>query len=273
MNRLSYSLIFLLSTLLLVSCYKIISTYAPSEVAPGETFEVSFTVVDDGSETQNFVTDWSYAGIRLPKGWTASVPDGAHRQYAEDWVFYQDGSPVNTAHDMEPCEKLSQFYNAVCPRTGYEWTGFKSVTKIPKNISACWRNGCDSIRITFLVTVPADAKPGRYTIDFMGGDEEDDAGIDKYSSYTAAKDSRLFHVGTAAGSYVKNRAAALARTVVVSDATGIKEIKNEELRMKNESDEIVNSKSSNRKFFDLSGRPATGKSRIVIKDNKKILTQ
>ena len=53
----------------------------------------------------------------------------------------------------------------------------------------------------------------------------------------------------------------------------VQEIKNEELRMKNESDEIVNSKSSNRKFFDLSGRPATGKSRIVIKNNKKILTQ
>ena len=133
---------------LVSSCYKLISTYAPSEVEPGQTFEVSFTIVDDGSDTQNFVTDWSYAGVRVPKGWTVTVPEGAHRQFAEDWVYYQDGSQVNSSHDMEPCDKLSQFYNSACPKTGYAWSGFKSVTKVPKNISACWRNGCDSIRIT-----------------------------------------------------------------------------------------------------------------------------
>ncbi|MBQ9293378.1 MAG: hypothetical protein IJ219_00430 [Bacteroidaceae bacterium] len=259
MKHIKYLLATFLS-LLLASCYKLISTYAPSEVEPGQTFEVSFTVVDDGSDTQNFVTDWSYAGIRLPNGWAATVPEGAHRLYAEDWVYYQDGSAVNSAHDMEPCEKLSQFYNSVCRKTGYTWSGFKSVTKIPKNISACWRNGCDSIRITFLVTVPEDAKPGRYTIDFMGGDEEDDAGIDKYSSYTAAKDSRLFHVGTAAGSYVKNRAANLTRTIIVTeDATGLSDLKD----LKDFKD-LKDSK-------DLSGRPATRQSRIIIKNGKKIL--
>ena len=176
--------------LFLTSCYKLVSTFAPSEVGAGQTFEVSFTVVDDGSDTQNFVTDWSYAGIRVPKGWTVTVPQGAHQQFAEDWVYYQDGSQVNSSHDMEPCEKLTQFYNSACPKSGYTWAGFKSVTKIPKNISACWRNGCDSIRITFLVTVPENVKAGRYQIDFMGGDEEADEGIDKYSKYTDAKDSR-----------------------------------------------------------------------------------
>ena len=112
----------LAGVLLLSSCYKLISSYAPSEVAPGETFEVSFTVIDDGSETQNFVTDWSYAGVRLPKGWEATVPEGAHRQFAEDWVYYQDGSKVNSSHNMEPCTKLTQFYNAACPKTGYTWS-------------------------------------------------------------------------------------------------------------------------------------------------------
>lgn len=244
-------------TLLLFSCYKLVSTFAPSEVEPGQTFEVSFTVIDDGSDVQNFVTDWSYAGVRLPKGWTATVPPGAHRQFAEDWVYYSDGSPACSSHDMEPCEKLSQFYNSACPRTGYAWTGFKSVTKIPKNISACWRNGCDSIRITFLVTVPEDAKPGRYAIDFMGGDEEDDAGIDKYGSYTDAKDSRLFHVGTAAGAYVDNRNASLARTVIVTDATGLAP---------------TLSRGSKTAAFDLSGRPAKGgNSRIVIQNGRKTI--
>ena len=99
----------------LASCYKLISTYAPSEVEPGQTFEVSFTVVDDGSDTQNFVTDWSYAGVRVPKGWTVTVPQGAHRQFAEDWVYYRDGSQVNSSHNMEPCDKLTQFYNLPAP--------------------------------------------------------------------------------------------------------------------------------------------------------------
>ena len=241
---------------LFTSCYKLISTFAPSEVEPGQTFEVSFTVVDDGSETQNFVTDWSYAGVRVPKDWTVTVPKGAHQQFAEDWVYYQDGSMVNSSHDMEPCEKLSQFYNSACPKTGYSWAGFKSVSKIPKNISACWRNGCDSIRVTVLVTVPEDTKPGRYTIDFMGGDEEEDAGIDKYSSYTAAKDSRLFHVGTASGSYVTNRNASLARTVIVTEPTGIRSASGE--------------KGSER-AYDLSGRPARNQSGIVVKNGKKFL--
>jgi len=242
----------------LVSCYKLISTYAPSEVEPGQTFEVSFTVIDDGSDTQNFVTDWSYAGIRVPKGWTVTVPQGAHRQFAEDWVYYSDGSQVSSAHDMEPCDKLTQFYNSACPKANYTWAGFKSVNKIPKNISACWRNGCDSIRVTFLVTVPEDVKPGRYTIDFMGGDEEADEGIDKYSRYTDAKDSRLFHVSTASGSYVDNRNASLARTVVVLDATGIKDRKSTE--------------DHNSPTYSISGQRIQEKQTgIVIKNGKKII--
>ena len=250
--------------LLFASCYKLISTFAPSEVAPGQTFEVSFTVVDDGSDTQNFVTDWSYAGVRVPRGWTVTVPAGAHQQFAEDWVYYRDGSQVNSAHDMEPCEKLSQFYNAACPKTGYQWAGFKSVTKIPKNISACWRNGCDSIRVTFLVTVPDDAKPGRYHIDFMGGDEEDDAGIDKYSSYSAAKDSRLFHVGTASGSYVDNRNASLSRTVIVTDATGIKDIHADK--------DLKDLRDAQSPAYNLSGQRVTSaQNGIIIQNGKKTL--
>ena len=260
MKPTKYIFLFCLLTIVccLASCYKLISTFAPSEVEPGETFEVSFTVIDDGSDTQNFVTDWSYAGVRVPKGWTVTVPEGAHQQFAEDWVYYSDGSQVKSSHDMEPCDKLSQFYNSACPKSGYNWSGFKSVNKIPKNISACWRNGCDSIRATFLVTVPEDAKPGRYYIDFMGGDEEDDAGIDKYNRYTDAKDSRLFHVGTAAGSYVDNRNSSLTRTVIVTEATGIQTLSSSQEKEEGTA-------------YDLQGHPATKQSKVIIKNGKKII--
>ena len=208
---------------LLTSCYKLISTSAPKTAEAGQTIEVSFTVVDDGSDTQNFVTDWSYAGIRVPNGWEVTVPKGAHQQFAEDWVYYSDGSKVNSQHEMIVCNKLSEFYNAACKKSGYTWHGFQSQKKVPKNISACWRNGCDSIKVTFLVTIPEDTKPGKYTIDFIGGDEEDDAGIDKYNSYTDAKSSRLFHVGTANNSYIENKATALACQIEVTEnSTGIK---------------------------------------------------
>lgn len=245
--------------LLLSSCYKIVSTFAPEEVAPGETFEVCFTVIDDGSATQNFVTDWSYAGIRVPKGWTVTVPKGAHQQFAEDWVYYSDGSKVSSQHDMQPCPKLSEFYGKACPRTGYEWAGFQSVTKIPKNISACWRNGADSVRVTFLVTVPENAKPGRYAIDFMGGDEEDEAGIDKYGSYTDAKGTRLYHVGTATGAYVDNTAPQLSRTVVVLDPDGI--------------GQVSASKPADGQAYGLDGKPAAQSHGhdIIIRNGQKIL--
>lgn len=212
-----------LAMLLLTSCYKLISTSAPKIAEAGSTIEVSFTVVDDGSSTQNFVTDWSYAGIRVPEGWEVNVPKGAHQQFAENWVYYSDGSKVNSQHNMVACDKLTEFCNAAFKKSKYTWHGFQSQKKVPKNISACWRNGCDSIRITFLVTIPEDAKPGKYTIDFVGGDEEDDAGINKYNTCTDAKDSRIFHVGTVNGSLVENKATNLACQIEVTEsATNVK---------------------------------------------------
>ena len=124
---------------------------------------------------------------------------------------------------MVACDKLTEFCNAAFKRSKYTWHGFQSQKKVPKNISACWRNGCDSIRITFLVTIPEDAKPGKYTIDFVGGDEEDDAGIDKYNTYTDAKGSRIFHVGTVSSSHIENKATSLACLIEVKEsATNIK---------------------------------------------------
>ena len=246
---------------LLTSCYKIIKTVAPKTAEAGSTIEVSFTVVDDGSDTQNFVTDWSYAGIRVPSGWEVTVPQGAHQQFAEDWVYYSDGSKVNSQHNMIACDKLTEFYNAACKKSGYTWHGFQSQRKVPKNISACWRNGCDSIKITFLVTIPEDAKPGKYTIDFIGGDEEDDAGIDKYSSYTDAKSSRLFHVGTVNNSYIENKATNLACQIEVTE---------NETAISRPSPQP--SPKWEGEVYDMSGRRLNSKSSksIYIKEGRKV---
>ena len=210
-------LFILIALCLLTSCYKIIRTTAPQRAEAGSTIEVSFTVVDDGSSTQNFVTDWSYAGIRVPEGWEVTVPKGAHQQFAENWVYYSDGSKVNSQHNMAACSKLTEFCNSAFKKTKYTWHGFQSQKKVPKNISACWRNGCDSIKITFLVTIPEDAQPGKYTIDFVGGDEEDDAGINKYNAYADTKDSRIFHVGTINNSLIENKATAFACQIEVTE--------------------------------------------------------
>ena len=92
----------------------------------------------------------------------------------------------------------------------------------------------------------------------MGGDEEDDAGIDKYNRYTDAKDSRLFHVGTAAGSYVDNRNSSLTRTVIVTEATGIQTLSSSQEKEEGTA-------------YDLQGHPATKQSKVIIKNGKKII--
>lgn len=251
--------ILLLSLCLLTSCYRLFSTQAPEKVQAGETFLCSFTIVDDGSATQNFVTDWSYAGIRVPEGWSVTVPTGAHRQYAEEWVYYQNGTKVALSHNMQACEKLTEFYNSACPKSGYRWHGFQSTRQLAKNISACWRNGADSISITFQVTVPEGTLPGKYQIDFIGGDDEDSQGVEKYTTAADAKNGgRIFHVGTVNSSYIENKNTAMARTIeVVDDKDAIRKPDQEA--------------GSSAQTYDLSGR-RVGKGSakgIVIQEGRK----
>ena len=54
---------------------------------------------------------------------------------------------------------------------------------------------------------------------------------------------------------------------------GIQEIKNEEIKMKNEEDEMVNGKWSNGKCFDFSGRPATKASGIQVSKGRKVVVK
>lgn len=205
------------------SCYKIIRTYAPTEVEGTETFEARLVVMDDGSSTQNFTTDWSVAAVRVPEGWTVDVPKGCHQQYAEEWVYYSDGTKVAGKQNMKYSAHMSDIYNAGAPLQGYKWWAFVTNRMVPKHMTACWRNGCDSISITFLIT--PNGVPGSYKIDFIAGDEEDEQGVTKYQSYSEAKDTRLFHAATLStfseGKKPDNAAPGLSRTIVVKEGSGI----------------------------------------------------
>lgn len=211
--------------LLVASCYKLIRVTAPKVVEAGQTFEVRIAVADDGSSVQNFTTDWSYAGIRVPEGWTVTVPEGTHQQYAEQWVYYQNGDQVASRQDMVEDDYLTELYETAAHRAGYKWVAFSSEKMIPKHMTACWRNGCDSIVMTFLVTVPADAALGDYQLDFLTGDEEDERGIYKYNDYGATNGSRLFHAGTisslSGGRKVDNANTSLSHRITVVKPTAV----------------------------------------------------
>lgn len=243
------------------SCYKIFGVTAPKEVKQGETFEVIYTIVDDGDANAKYLNDWSVAGLRVPDGWTVTVPANAYKGYAEDWVYLEEGAQANKKYPMKANETMTAYYNSTLSRKNYTWFGFQSRTKVPKDVRGCWHNGCDSITMTFKVTVPVDCKPGNYTIDFVGGDIENDGGIEAYESGKAAKDdSRAYHVGTFSHSYIdnKNTAAACKVTVVADEAAGINNVAVEE-----KSDAI----------YDLDGKklkkPRKG---VNIIDGKKVIS-
>lgn len=205
------------------SCYKIINTSVPAEVTGSETFTARMVCADDGSSTQNFITDWSIAAVRVPDGWAVEVPKGAHQQYAEDWVYYSDGSQVNSQQDMAYNAHLSDLFNAGNTKKGYRWWAFMTKKMVPKHMTACWRNGCDSIAVSFLIT--PDGVPGTYDIDFIAGDEEDSSGPSKYKTFADAASTRVLHCSTVSsftgGKKAENVATAFSRKVTVKEADGL----------------------------------------------------
>lgn len=225
MKKNLYILMALLLSMSVSSCYKIFSVIAPETVQQGDEFTVTMTVVDDGDQYQKYIKDWSVAGIRVPEGWTVSAPSKCHKGIAEDWVYYEDGTQAKREFPMIINERLSGFYNEACPKNGYQWTALQTRAMVPKFISACWRNGCDSIQVSFKVKVPADFAPGTYTIDLIGGDIENEAGADAYSNAAQLKekDSRAFHVGTFNNAKIDKADTRFSRqiTVAASESSSI----------------------------------------------------
>lgn len=211
-----------LLSLTFTSCYKILTSSVPQEATAGEKFKVTVTAVYDGDASPRYKKDWTLAGVRVPEGWTVTAPAMNCRTYAEDWVYFEDGTVANKKYAMSQSDELTKIYNDACPKKGYQWFGFQSRAMIPKYLTACWQNGCDSIVGTFYVQVPADCAPGTYTIDFIAGDEEDEAGVAKYTSYKSALSSRVFEAGTFVFSSFSNVTKTASRSIVIkADPTAI----------------------------------------------------
>lgn len=178
------------------SCYKIFKTHAPKEVTQGQKFDVRMVVVDNGDEYQKEITDWSVAAIRVPEDWDVKCGAQDYRSYAEDWVYYSNGKPANATYTLHYSESLSKAYDAAAPKSGYKWMAFVSATKVTKYMSSCWRNGCDSAVVTFHVT--AGQKTGKYTIDFLAGDNEQDESPRSYAEASQLATDRMINASSVA---------------------------------------------------------------------------
>lgn len=176
------------------SCYKIFKTHAPKEVVAGQNFDVKMVVVDNGDEHQKEITDWSVAAIRVPEDWDVKCGAQDYRSYAEDWVYYSNGKPANATYTLRYSESLSKAYDAAAPKSGYKWMAFVSATKVTKYMASCWRNGCDSAVVTFHVT--AGQKTGKYTIDFLAGDSEQDESPKSYSEASQLATDRMINASS-----------------------------------------------------------------------------
>lgn len=181
-------------SIMTTSCYKIFKTHAPKEVTAGQKFDVKMVVVDDGDEHQKEITDWSVAAIRVPEDWDVKCGAQDYRSYAEDWVYYSNGKPASATYTLRYSESLSKAYDAAAPKSGYKWMAFVSATQVTKYMASCWRNGCDSAVVTFHVT--AGQKTGKYTIDFLAGDNEQDESPKSYSEASQLATDRMINASS-----------------------------------------------------------------------------
>ena len=210
-------------SLTVTSCYKIFKTHAPKEVTAGQQFDVKMVVVDNGDANQKEITDWSVAAIRVPEDWDVKCGAQDYRSYAEDWVYYSNGKPANAAYTLRYSESLSKAYDAAAPKSGYKWMAFVSATKVTKYMSSCWRNGCDSAVVTFHVT--AGQKTGKYTLDFLAGDNEQDESPKSYSESSQLATDRMINASSVAmfkipnGTNTSNYTPQAACAITVLEAT------------------------------------------------------
>lgn len=166
------------------SCYTIKRVGQPHEVeAGGEFTSRSVIIYKDGDS--DVIESYACIGIRVPEGWTVSMPSNAYEQW-------EKGEVTNTS-TMIANEKYTAICNYRYPAEGYVWYGFSSPQKLKHKLHA---DLSDSIAVNCKIQVPEDANLGDYEIEYVYGDEEDN--FEKYTdlAYSVANDNRLIETST-----------------------------------------------------------------------------
>ena len=166
------------------SCYTIKRVAQAHEVAAGGEFTSRSVVIYAEGDNQN-ATSYGCFGIRVPEGWTVTLPSNAYEQWEK--------GEVTATNPMIANEKYTAICNHRYPAEGYVWYGFSTTQKMKHQLH---KDFSDSIAVNCKIQVPAGAKLGDYEIEYVYGDEEDN--FEKYTdlAWSQSNDNRLVETST-----------------------------------------------------------------------------
>ncbi|MGN0229184.1 MAG: T9SS type A sorting domain-containing protein [Muribaculaceae bacterium] len=166
------------------SCYTIKRVGQAHEVAAGGEFTSRSVVIYAEGDNQS-ANSYGCFGIRVPEGWTVTLPSNAYEQWEK--------GEVTATNPMIANEKYTAICNHRYPAEGYVWYGFSTTQKMSHQLH---KDFSDSIAVNCKIQVPAGAALGDYEIEYVYGDEEDN--FEKYTdlAWDQEHDNRLIETST-----------------------------------------------------------------------------
>ena len=197
----------LLVVTMLVSCYKFGRIAAPKEVNPHEAYDGRIVVVNDNNNGP--VNTYGIFAVRIPVNWDVTVGEDAYVQYADGDIYIpadendpdnKPGGPANVTDGMHYSALLSSFYNQSNPKDGYTWVAFVTNEKHRAGLQGSGSNSCDSVAFNYKVI--NDGVAGRYELDYIIGDEEEN--VNRFNSVQDALGTRVYCTSTESSTLPKN---------------------------------------------------------------------
>lgn len=161
------------------SCYTIKRIAQPHEIVAGqEITSRSVIIYAEGDNKQS--PSYGCFGIRVPEGWTVSMPSNSYEQWEK--------GEVTATHVMVPNEKYTDILNFRYPAKGYIWYGYSTTEKLAHKLHA---DLTDSIAVNCKIKAPQGAADGEFEIEYAFGDEEEN--FEKYTdlAWDSQHDNRL----------------------------------------------------------------------------------